>query len=147
MQTEEKDPDSGIQNLLREEHTFLFLHGAKDFYNAPCTIYSTAKTVGDRDLQHADGIALKTFEILQYFQPEIWWIENSIGGMLKDRSLMKDIPYIDVDYCQFADWGYQKPTRLWCCRKISEMPHKICDHRPVGTSLQHGTAACNIASA
>ena len=25
----------------------------------PCTEYSRAKTVGDRDLQHADGIALK----------------------------------------------------------------------------------------
>ena len=95
----------------------------------PCTEYSRAKTVGDRDLQHADGIALKTMEIIQYFQPEIWWIENPRGGMLKDRSFMRDIPYIDVDYCQFADWGYQKPTRLWCCKKISELPHKICDHR------------------
>jgi hypothetical protein len=49
--------------------------------------------------------------------------------MLKDRSFMKDIPYIDVDNCQFADWGYQKPSRLWCCRKISELPNKICDNR------------------
>ncbi len=55
-----------------------------------------------------DGTTLKTLEILQYFQPEIWWIENPRGGMLKDRSFMKGIPYIDVDYCQFADWGNQK---------------------------------------
>ena len=26
---------------------------------------------------------------------------------------MKDIPFIDVDYCMFSDWGYQKPTRIW----------------------------------
>ncbi len=35
VQAEERNPDSGIQNLLREEHTFPFLHGAKDFYNTP----------------------------------------------------------------------------------------------------------------
>ncbi len=35
VQTEERDPDSEIQNLLREEHTFPFLHGAKDFYMPP----------------------------------------------------------------------------------------------------------------
>ncbi len=35
VQTGEGDPDSGNQNLLREEHNFPFLHGAKDFYNAP----------------------------------------------------------------------------------------------------------------
>ena len=23
---------------------------------------------------------------------------------------MAGIPYVDVDYCQFSDWGYQKPT-------------------------------------
>ncbi len=49
--------------------------------------------------------------------------------MFKDRSFIKDIPYIDVDYCQFADWGYQKPTRLWCCKIISELPNNVYDHR------------------
>ncbi len=56
----------------------------------PCTEYSRAKTLGDRDLQHADGIALKTMEILKYFQPEMLWIENPRGGMLKYRIFMKD---------------------------------------------------------
>ncbi len=132
MQKEERDSNSGIRDLLRKEHTFPFLHGARDFYNAPiknnralelfsgtgsvgfhlqkmgfkvtsldiskvgdptliqditqwnyktyppryfrliaagvpCTEYSRAKTVGDRDLQHVDGIAKKTLENFEIF--------------------------------------------------------------------------------
>ncbi len=34
VQTAENDPDSVIQNFLREGEIFLFLHGAKYFYNS-----------------------------------------------------------------------------------------------------------------
>ena len=40
---------------------------------------------------------------------------------------MKNIPYVDVDYCQFSDWGYKKPTRIWGCQKIAELAPKLCD--------------------
>ena len=40
---------------------------------------------------------------------------------------MKDIPYVDVDYCQFSDWGYKAPTRIWGCQKIAELAPKLCD--------------------
>ncbi len=91
--------------------------------------------MGDRDLQHADGIALKTLEILQYFQPEILWIENPRGGMLKDRSFMKDIPYIDVDYCQFADWGYQKLPDYVVAKEFQNCHTKFVTKRHAETSL------------
>jgi hypothetical protein len=26
---------------------------------------------------------------------------------------MKDIPFYDVDYCMYSDWGYKKRTRIW----------------------------------
>jgi hypothetical protein len=48
-------------------------------------------------------------EIIEYFHPEFLWIEHPRGGMLKHRPFMKNIPFLDVDYCQFSDWGYQKP--------------------------------------
>ena len=51
----------------------------------PCTEYSRAKTIGNRDLQQADEIALRTLEIIQYFQPEIWWIENPRGDAKRSR--------------------------------------------------------------
>ena len=81
----------------------------------PCTEYSIAKTTAPRDLESADLLVAKTLEIIRWFSPPFWWIENPRMGLLKDRDVMKGIPFVDVDYCQFSDWGYQKPTRIWCC--------------------------------
>ncbi len=74
----------------------------------PCTEYSRAKTVGERKILEADAIVLQTLEILEYFRPEIWWIENPGTGLLKTRKFMEGLCYVNVDYCQFSDWGYQK---------------------------------------
>ena len=95
----------------------------------PCNEYSTAKTVGVRKLEYADKLVLRTLEIIQYFEPEIWWIENPRSGQLKSRDFMKHLFFVDVDYCQFSDWGYQKPTRIWCCKKMANLADKICDHK------------------
>ena len=46
----------------------------------PCQEYSKAKTVGHRYLSMADKIISKTIEIVQYFHPRLWWIENPRGG-------------------------------------------------------------------
>jgi hypothetical protein len=35
--------------------------------------------------------------------------------------------FIDVDYCQFSDWGYQKPTRIWGSENLLSLKDKICD--------------------
>ena len=40
-------------------------------------------------------------------------MENPRQGELRNRSFMQECPWIDVDYFQFADWGYMKPTRIW----------------------------------
>ena len=39
---------------------------------------------------------------------------------------MQHIPFVDVDYCQFADWGYQKPTRVWGDPEIKELEDMKC---------------------
>ena len=93
----------------------------------PCTEYSQAKTTGERNLAHADSLVAKTLEIINWFNPKLWLIENPRGGLLKDREIVRDLNYIDVDYCQFCDWGYQKPTRIWCCPEISKLPSVLCD--------------------
>ena len=48
-------------------------------------------------------------------------------GELKNRPYMKDIPFIDVDYCMFSDWGYQKPTRIWGCKELTTLGDRTCD--------------------
>jgi site-specific DNA-cytosine methylase len=82
----------------------------------PCTEYS-AILYGNpnrpRNLELADRIVKRTIEIIEYFNPERFYIENPQTGLLKDREFMEGIPYVDVDYCRYSDWGYKKRTRIW----------------------------------
>ena len=80
-----------------------------------CTHYSIARKRAKtpRDLIWADSLVLKTLEIIKYFSPAAWFLENPATGLLKTRSFMSGLPFTDVDYCQYSDWGYRKRTRLW----------------------------------
>ena len=69
----------------------------------PCTEYSIAKTVGVRNLEWADQLVCRTKEIIEYFNPPVWWIENPRTGLLKSRGLLDSCFVIDVDYCKFSD--------------------------------------------
>ena len=42
----------------------------------PCTEYSRAKTTGVRKIDEANAIVLKRIEIIKYFQPLAFFIEN-----------------------------------------------------------------------
>ena len=53
----------------------------------------------------------KVREIIDYFKPKYWWIENPSTGRMKEY--ITDLPYYDVDYCKYSDWGYKKSTRFW----------------------------------
>ena len=53
-----------------------------------CTKYSIAKTVGVRNLDWADRLVCRTKEIIDYFNPPVWWIENPRTGLLKVRGLL-----------------------------------------------------------
>ena len=56
---------------------------------------------------------LRALEIIEYFKPMYRFIENPQTGLLKSRPFMLDLPYTDVDYCRYSDWGYKKRTRIW----------------------------------
>jgi site-specific DNA-cytosine methylase len=81
----------------------------------PCTEYSLLKqnTGMNTNIDLADSIVLKVFDIIDYFKPTKWFIENPQTGLLKKRPFMELLPYYDVDYCRFSDWGYKKRTRIW----------------------------------
>ena len=66
----------------------------------PCTEYSVAKTVGQRKLDEANAVVRRTFEILAYFRPTYWLLENPQTGLLKSQACMANIPFDDLDYCK-----------------------------------------------
>ena len=78
----------------------------------PCIEYSIAKTVGTRNIDEANAIVLKAFEIIKYFNPRIWFIENPQSGLLKKQPFMEGLPFFDIDYCKYG-FNYRKRTRLW----------------------------------
>ena len=53
----------------------------------------------------------KVFEIIDYFKPKYYFIENPQSGRMKEY--ITYLPYYDVDYCKYSDWGYRKRTRIW----------------------------------
>lgn len=55
-------------------------------------------------------ILRKAEEIIDYFKPKHWFIENPDTGQMKKYVAR---PFYVVDYCRYADWGYKKPTRIW----------------------------------
>jgi len=70
----------------------------------------------------------KTMEIIEYFNPKFFWIENPQTGKMKNYFDIEYpyIPYYDIDYCKYSDWGYKKRTRFWT--NIENFKPKLCSN-------------------
>lgn len=101
----------------------------------------------ERDLNN-EGLPIlyKALEIIDYFKPKYYFIENPQTGKMKNYI---NLPFYDVDYCRYAVWGYRKRTRIWtnlegfspklCNKKCGSMvgrKHKICFGEATKTSLR-----------
>ena len=84
----------------------------------PCTEYSKAKSVGVRDIDGANKLVKKALEIIEYFNPPWWFIENPQTGLLKKQSFMESLPFVDCDYCMYGK-PYRKRTRIWTNKKCN----------------------------
>ena len=115
------------QDLLQWDYT-IYPPGHFRIISAsvPCAEYSLAKTTAPRNFARADALVSKVLEIVEYFSPKSWWIENPRTGHLKTRPMVKSLPFVDIDYCQFSDWGYQKPTRFWGSPNLGLLAHVRC---------------------
>jgi len=119
----------------------------KDYFDIvwsspPCTNYSKlqdcwigrmrkgeiyTKEIQEKEMNEDDKLVLKTLEIIDYFNPEYWFIENPATSKMKDRPFMKDKPFYLVDYCMYSDWGYRKRTRIWTNKK--KFNNKLCNKK------------------
>jgi len=82
----------------------------------PCTQYSCARSNAKtpRDLAGADAIVMRTLEILEYFRPAAWTIENPHTGLMKSRPCMQPLEGLlrVVTYCKYG-CPYRKATAIW----------------------------------
>ena len=119
------------ESILHWDYVSAFPVGYFDVVAAspPCTEYSTAMSRRrPRMLEQSDALVAKAIEIIQHFKPRLWWIENPRWGLLRTRTVVQGLPYIDLDYCQFAKGGFKKATRFWCCDEIAKRPSVVCDY-------------------
>jgi site-specific DNA-cytosine methylase len=100
----------------------------------PCIEYSRAKTTGIRKIDYANSIVKKTIEIINYFNPSVWFIENPQTGLLKQQDFMIDFDYYDIDYCKYG-MEYRKRTRIWTNLK-DWTPRPLCK-KDCGNIMNH----------
>ena len=81
-----------------------------------CKDYSTMNFLSKKvkDLTHSNKLVEKTIEIIEYFNPKFWYIENPDGGSLKyqDCMTMNWLPHNTIDYCKYSH-AIRKRTRIW----------------------------------
>ena len=113
------DNDAEMQpTILADIGTFDYrmLGGRFDaiWCSPPCTQYSIARSNAKmlRDLHGADMLVRRCRDIISYFQPLAWFIENPHSGMLKSRDVVSDLPSVVVDYCMYG-YPYRKRTIIF----------------------------------
>ena len=90
----------------------------------PCNTFSMVKRTNigrngythesiERDIsEQGVPILRRAEEIIDYFRPRRWFIENPDSGRMKDYISPKRVTHFVVDYCKYSDWGYRKRTRI-----------------------------------
>jgi len=71
----------------------------------------------------------KVFEIIDYFKPKYYWIENPKTSKMWEYIKSKwdfdeNEKFLTFDYCKYSDWGYKKPTTF--LTNIPNIEPKIC---------------------
>ena len=111
-----------MADVLKWDYT-IFPPGHFDIIwcSPPCTEYSSAKSRGVRDLEYADRLVAKCFEILDYYQPKAWIMENPATGLLPGRitTIRPGIPEPVIgDYCAYGA-PYRKRTAFWSNKPLT----------------------------
>ena len=106
-------------------------------FSPPCTQYSIARSKAKtpRDLDGADALVQRCLDIIAYWRPRYWFLENPQTGLLKTRDVVQGVPFVDLDYCMYGA-PYRKRTRIWT--NTSYTPRPLCVHSGHAMSAQKG---------
>jgi hypothetical protein len=97
----------------------------------PCTFYSCMQYIRkDKSCLEAkhtesDAIVQRVLDIVDYFKPKYWFMENPQTGTMKYRDVVKGIPFVDTEYCKYG-YPYKKSTRFW--GTVAHLGLKRCKH-------------------
>ena len=75
------------------------------FASPPCDQFSRARTTAPRNLDRGDKIVKKTLEIINYFKPRQWCLENPRTGLLSQRPYMVGFPTWMLTIANFPRGG------------------------------------------
>jgi hypothetical protein len=108
--------------------------------SCPCEQYSIARSNAraQRDLMLADSLVLRTQEIIDWFAPACWFIENPEGSLLWRRFKFKRL--LTTSYCSYG-FPYRKNTtiatnlRIFCKRRCGGVG--VCAQMTGSTHLAH----------
>ena len=81
----------------------------------------TRELILEDEIEHGLPLVRKAFEIIDYFKPSKWFLENPQTGRLKNH--ITDKPFIDVDYCRYG-FDYKKRTRIWT--NVDSLENQLC---------------------
>lgn len=79
----------------------------------PCTEFSKIKRVAMRDTAGATALVRRARDIIDYFAPRYYCVENPVGDLRK-QPVMEDLASVrkTVSYCKYG-FMYRKDTDLW----------------------------------
>jgi len=102
--------------------TFTLASGGK--YRLKKEIYGRDNGNLEKSIQ-ANNMILRVIEILEYFKCTAWFIENPRGLLIhfppmKDFIQKQNANVTLVYYANYNDWGFPKPTHIWCNLKLWE---------------------------
>ena len=80
-----------------------------------------------KEIEKKDGLPLlnKTLEIIKYFNPKYYFIENPDTGRMKNY--ITNLDSYRVSYCRYSENHSRKDTRIWT--NLKGFNPKICNHK------------------
>lgn len=121
------------------------------WFSPPCTAFSVCalwrhwkRTKNGRIPQTAKAhecirLAKKCLEIIDYYKPKYWFIENP-RGMLRKMRFMQGLQWHTVTYCQYGD-SRMKPTDIWTNSTVWK-PRPMCKRgKPCHLAAPRGSKA------
>lgn len=135
-------------DLLELDYKRIWKPGEFDavWSSSPCTWYSLARNSVPRDFTLADQLVKRAIEIIEYLQPDRWFMENP-RAFMRLRPFMKPMEKYrhTVNYCKYSSRGdyykYPKPTDIWT--NYSFEPRVCCK----GDRCKHFKNGCHPVTA